>query len=247
MTIRVQFQGLICHVLETGVAVFLRGPASEPHAPKLIVNKNALVGTPTFPALPPRKNDNVYSLKDFTVMMIAVKEEIAADDPSIAFKLHVPKLDSLAGPSPLSDDVIQRKIGPNFSGFLIRPHGQWFVPDYFRKQGFFDDDPTKTPRCFPRIVEIRYAPADLTKPIGFTTNPADPSAGKSLFVEDGALVTIVNEADASGEHFHAHYSVLKNPKKKPIPVDVSSADCPFSSPPTGAPVVGVQCSNTQYP
>lgn len=244
MPLMIEFRGLISHVLDDTppVTAFLRNLPNNRHYPRLYVTPKDVIGTTTIPYIGTAGEFDVY---DIDGLHLTVAPVIPGHNPDNNFQRHVLHLTEISDGTELSTGVRNRDYDTDdFASFLENPGGALSVKSYWKWRSDFSGG-TIDRRC------VAARPSLMLQTNGNPVISGETKGGKTytMSLRNGARVLMRNEAKAEDRtDFLAHTKVLYRYQKFAQPYD-SDEECsktPHERPGPG-PVIGVQCSNTQYP
>lgn len=256
MSFNVLFRGLVCHLTEEKVAVFVD---AENHKLRLVVRASDVVGKPSFqsddvhtkddkeddddnaPAPPPRVSFLVGGGM-LHIDGVTNKKLLRGDD----FKKRVPSLREGSTCTKLRKEVRQRRMASGIAGYFQYPGGKMSVQSYFPEQAVFTGT---VPQCIARVTRLELAVngKNVTIRNGSQKVTLKPDAEVSFVNVDDTAMDDTAKVPVPNLHFHHYYHAIydgcgmgKTPrppaKRKPCPSE--QADHAFP---------GSDCSNSQEP
>jgi len=250
MSFNVLFRGLVCHLTEEKVAVFVEAPK---HELRLVVRDSDIVGKPSFQSdlvhvrdsdeksSPPRKS---FKIAGGTLRIEGVAEKTLARKQD--FSERVPSLRKGAGAmhTKVRKEVRERRMASGIAGYLQYPGGVLSVRNYFPEQAVFTGD---RPECIARVVQL----AMETKK---KKNVTIRNGSKLITLKPDAEVAIVNVDDTStigmpNTHFHHYYHAIYSNGEMgatPKPPEGTPPHCDLAKQ-SGPIFPGSDCSNSQEP
>lgn len=251
MSFNVLFRGLVCHLTEEKVAVFVE---AQKHELRLVVRDSDIVGKPTFESdlvhavepeetdPPPRKSFRIAG-GTLRIEGVTDKKLSRKDD----FDLRVPSLRKGAEGMKMTvrKEVRQQRKASGIAGYLQIPGGVLSVRNYFPDQAVFTGT---TPECIARVVQLAM---ETTGKKSVTIR----NGSKRVTLKPDAEVAIVNVDETATEgmpnqHFHHYYhAIYSNGAMGQTPQPVAGPGdhhCP-KAPQSGPIFPGSDCSNSQEP
>lgn len=243
MPFNVLFRGLVCHLTEEKMSVFVHAPK---HELRLVVNACDVVSACGF------ERDDVHTQPDpddpqdtqpktsFKVAggrlrILGVEDHrLTANED---FSCHVPSLRKGAHGT-IRRSVLQRKPAENIAGYFEYPGGTFSVRKYFAQQALFN---STTADCIAQTVQLSFA----TNGRNVTIRDGD----KEVTLKPQARVMFVNGENSHGlgapnQHFHHYYDAIYSTHEHgAVPQSVET----FCGGEPGPVFPGMDCSNSQWP
>ena len=247
MSFNVLFRGLVCHLTEEKVAVFLD---VEKHKLRLVVRASDIVGNASFESdtvhavdpdehnPPPRKS---FKIAGGTLRIEGVTDKALLRDQDFADR--VPSLRKASTCNKLRPEIRRRRLASGIAGYLEMPGGELSVRNYFPEQALFLGN---TPQCIARVVQLAL------KTNG-KKNVTIRNGSKKVTLKPNAEVSFVNvdpapEMSDPNLHFHHYYHAIYTGCGMGL-VPTPPADKPHCTleKQSGQVFPGSDCSNSQEP
>jgi hypothetical protein len=245
VSFNVLFRGLVCHLTNEKVAVFVR---SEGHELRLLVRPADIV------AINNAEIDKVHAHNDIgdDDGRLAVKVEGSLtiegippthlDAGQTDFKTFVPSLPERTKCRQRRAVIDERRVDDKILGYLDLPGGTLVVRDFFRTQGQFPGD--ARPQCFARRVQLELTPngGNVTIRNGTYSVELKPDA-------EVEFVNVLPRADDHGgpnHHFGAYFGAIYEGCETSLAPDSRADECNLSTQRSFADP-GTDCSNSHDP